>query len=51
MKFVLFRLETNIHRINLPDDLKSKGLIISSISDAIQNNSELVKKSIRIFKL
>ncbi|NDB31842.1 MAG: SufD family Fe-S cluster assembly protein [Nitrosopumilaceae archaeon] len=35
---------TNIFRINLPEDLKAKGVVISSIYDAIQNHSELVKK-------
>ncbi|MGH1521151.1 MAG: SufB/SufD family protein [Nitrosopumilus sp.] len=42
----IIQIGTNIHRINLPDDLKSKGLIISSVSDAIQNNSESVKKAL-----
>jgi len=42
----VIQIGTNIHKINLPEDLKSKGLIISSISDAIKNNFELVKKSL-----
>ena len=42
----IIQIGTNIHRVNLPDELKSKGLVISSISDAIQNNSELVKKAL-----
>ena len=42
----IIQIGTNIHKINLPDDLKSKGLVLSSISDAIQNNSELVKKAL-----
>jgi len=42
----IIQIGTNIHKINLPDELKSKGLVISSISDAIQNNSNLVKKSL-----
>ena len=42
----IIQIGTNIHKINLPDDLKSKGLVISSISDAIENNSELVKKAL-----
>ena len=42
----IIQIGTNIHRINLPEELKSKGLVISSISDAIQNNSELVKKAL-----
>jgi len=42
----VIQIGTNIHKINLPDELKSKGLVISSISDAIENNSELVKKAL-----
>lgn len=42
----IIQIGTNILRINLPDELKSKGLVISSISDAIQNNSELIKKAL-----
>ncbi|MGD8707687.1 MAG: Fe-S cluster assembly protein SufD [Nitrosopumilaceae archaeon] len=42
----IIQIGTNIHKINLPDELKSKGLVISSIEDAIQNHSELVKKSL-----
>ncbi len=42
----IIQIGTNIHRINLPDELKSKGLVISSISDAIKNNFELVKKAL-----
>ena len=42
----IIQVGTNIHKINLPDELKSKGLVISSISDAVENNSELVKKAL-----
>ena len=35
---------TNIFRINLPAELKSQGLVISSIYDAIQTHPDLVKK-------
>ena len=42
----IIQIGTNIHKINLPDDLKSKGLVISSISDAIKNNPDLVKKAL-----
>ena len=42
----IIQIGTNIYKINLHDELKSKGLVISSISDAIQNNSELVKKAL-----
>jgi len=46
----IIQIGTNIHKINLPDDLKSKGLVISSISDAIKNNPELVKKALEASK-
>ena len=42
----IVQIGTNIHKINLSEELKSKGLVISSIEDAIKNNSELVKKSL-----
>jgi len=42
----IIQIGTNIHRISLSDDLKSKGLVISSISDAIENNPELIKKAL-----
>ncbi|AJW71372.1 Fe-S cluster assembly protein SufD [Nitrosopumilus adriaticus] len=42
----IIQIGTNVHKINISDDLKSKGLVVSSISDAIQNNSELVKKAL-----
>ncbi len=44
----IIQIGTHIHKINLPDELKSKGLVISSIEDAIKNNSELVKKSLEL---
>ena len=42
----IIQIGTNTHKINIPDELKSKGLVISSISDAIKNNFELVKKAL-----
>ena len=42
----IIQIGSNILRINLPDELKSKGVVISSISDAIQNNSELIKNAL-----
>ncbi|HKC79170.1 MAG TPA: SufD family Fe-S cluster assembly protein, partial [Nitrosopumilaceae archaeon] len=39
------QIGTNIHKINLPSELKSKGLIICSIQDAIKDHSEKIKKS------
>ena len=35
---------TNIFRINLSDELKSRGVVISSIYDAIKNYPEMLKK-------
>ena len=42
----IIQIGTNIYKINVSDELKSKGLVISSIGDAIQNNFELVKKAL-----
>ena len=46
----IVQIGTHIHKINISDDLKSKGLVISSIEDAIKNNSELVQKSLESSK-
>ena len=46
----IIQIGTNIVKINLPDELKSKGLVVSSLSDAIKNNSELVKKALEASK-
>ena len=42
----IIQIGTHIHKINVSDDLKSKGLVISSIEDAIKNNPDLIKKSL-----
>jgi len=42
----IIQIGTNTYRINVSDELKSKGLVISSLVDAIQNNFDLVKKSL-----
>lgn len=42
----IIQIGTHIHKINLPDELKSKGLVILSIEDAIKNHPDLVKKSL-----
>jgi hypothetical protein len=39
-----YQIGTNTHKINVPDELKSKGLVISSIADAIKDNFETCKK-------
>ncbi|GBL41922.1 Fe-S cluster assembly protein SufD [Nitrosopumilaceae archaeon] len=42
----IIQIGSNTHKINISDELKSKGLVITSIDDAIKNNSELVKKAL-----
>ncbi|MCA9812950.1 MAG: Fe-S cluster assembly protein SufD [Nitrosarchaeum sp.] len=42
----IIQIGTNIHKINLKDDLASQGVVLSSISDAIKNNPDLVKKAL-----
>jgi len=42
----IVQIGSNIHSINIDDELKSKGLIISSLDDALQNNSELIQKTL-----
>ena len=46
----IIQIGTNIYRINLPDAIRSQGVIVSSISDAVQNNAELVKKALHASK-
>lgn len=40
------QIGTNIHKINLPSELKSKGLVICSIQDAIKDHPDKIKKSL-----
>lgn len=40
------QIGTNIHKINLPSELKSKGLVICSILDAIKDHPDKIKKSL-----
>lgn len=42
----IIQIGSNTHKINLSAELKSKGLVITSINDAIRDNPELVKKSL-----
>jgi Fe-S cluster assembly protein SufB/Fe-S cluster assembly protein SufD len=42
----IIQIGTNIHKINISDELKSKGLVISSVNDAIKNNPELIRKAL-----
>jgi Fe-S cluster assembly protein SufB len=41
----IVQIGTNITRVNLSDELKSKGVVLSSIDDALNNNYEQVKKA------
>jgi len=41
----IIQIGTNIIRVNISDELKSKGLVISSIDDALNNNYDQVKKA------
>ena len=43
----VIQIGSNIHRINITDEQKSMGLVICSISDAIANYPELVKKALQ----
>ncbi len=42
----IVQIGSNIYSTNVQDELKSKGLIISSVDDALQNYSELIKKTL-----
>ncbi|MGQ0795221.1 MAG: Fe-S cluster assembly protein SufD [Nitrosopumilaceae archaeon] len=44
----VIQIGTNIHKINLDSELKSKGLVICSIHDAIKNHSDKIKKSLEL---
>ncbi len=46
----IIQIGTNIQHINIPSEIKSKGLIVSSVDDALKNNSELVKKALESSK-
>jgi len=42
----IIQIGTNITRVNLSDDLKSKGIVVSSLNDALSNNADLIKKAL-----
>ena len=42
------QIGTNIHKINLPSELRSKGLVICSIQDAIKDHPDKIKKSLEL---
>jgi Fe-S cluster assembly protein SufB/Fe-S cluster assembly protein SufD len=41
----IIQIGTNISHVNISDELKSKGLVLSSIDDALNNNYDQVKKA------
>jgi len=43
----LIQVGTNIISVNLSDELKSKGVIVSSIDDALKQHQELIEKTIK----
>ena len=43
----IVQIGSNIYSTNVQDELKSKGLIISSLDDALQNYSELIQKTLK----
>ena len=42
----IVQVGTNIQKINLPPELKSKGVVICSINDAIRDHQDKIKKSL-----
>ena len=43
----IIQIGSNITSVNLSDDLKSKGVIVSSIDDALKQYQELIEKTIK----
>ncbi len=39
----IVQIGSNMHRINISDDLKSKGLVLCSIDDALKNHGDTIK--------
>ena len=42
----IVQIGSNIHSTNVQDELKSKGLIISSLDDALEDHSKLIQKTL-----
>ena len=42
----IVQIGSNIERINISDELKSKGLVISSIDDALKNYGDIIQKTL-----
>ena len=40
----IVQIGSNIHRINITDELKSKGLVLCSIDDALKHHDDIIKK-------
>ncbi|MBM3910439.1 MAG: SufD family Fe-S cluster assembly protein [Thaumarchaeota archaeon] len=40
----IIQIGSNIHRINISDELKSKGVVLCSIDDALKNHGDIIKK-------
>lgn len=38
----IVQIGSNIHKINLPDELQKKGLVISSIDDVLKNYTDII---------
>jgi len=46
----IIQIGSNIHQICIPEELKSAGLVISSIQDAIQNHESIIHKSFQTIR-
>lgn len=42
----IVQIGSNIHKINLSDELQKKGLVISSIDDALKNYTDIIQKTL-----
>jgi Fe-S cluster assembly protein SufB len=42
----IVQIGSNINRINISDELRSKGLVISSIYDALKNHGDIIQKTL-----
>ena len=42
----IIQIGSNIASVSISDDLKSKGVIVSSIDDALKNNQEIIQRAI-----
>ena len=43
----IIQIGSNVSSVNISDDLKSKGVVVSSIDDALKNNHEIIQKAIQ----